>query len=300
MQDHLMPLVSIGLPTYNRVDTLRKSIVSALNQSYKNIEIIISDNASTDETERVCREYAATDPRITYIRQSNNIGPTPNFLAVLERSRGEYFMWLCDDDWIDDTYVEQCTSLLLGDPHTILVGGVPKNYSGSELRYVGTSTNILQDEGAERMLTYYNTISDNGIYYGVWRRAVISNIPLTNTIGNDWHQLAAAAYCGKIQTVDGVYIHRSLDGSTVSFAAIAEQMELPYLQRHFPYLSIALNASIDIFGRVPIFRALSITSRALLAFRVSFLIVNQYIVREKLGSVWRKIKKFYSVEKRVA
>jgi glycosyltransferase involved in cell wall biosynthesis len=292
MKNHLLPLVSIGLPTFNRVDTLRQAIESVLKQSYTNIELVISDNASTDETERVCREYAEIDSRVTYIRQSINLGPSPNFVAVLEQSHAEFFMWLCDDDWLDDTYIEQCVSVLSSDPKTCLVGGVAKYYRGSDYTYTGTVTNLLQDQKVERMLTYYKTISDNGIYYGIWRRANLLNIPLTNTMGNDWHQLAAAAYSGKIRTVEGIYIHRGLEGSTVSYTAIAEQMDLPNMEKNFPHLSIAVNAAIDICTRVPVFRELPVVSRTFLATRVFFLIVNRYIVRSLLGAVSVKVKKY--------
>lgn len=289
MQDK-MPLVSIGLPTYNRASSLRKAITSALGQSYKNIELIISDNASSDDTERICREYAVADSRVTYVRQPNNVGPTPNFLDVLKRSRGEYFMWLCDDDWLDEVYVEKCVELLNEDSGTVLVGGVPKNYRGEELHNVGRSTNIVHPGSAERMFAYYNTISDNGIYYGVWRSEVIRSIPLANTMGNDWHQLAAAAYCGKIRTVDEVYIHRSLDGSTVSYAAIAEQMGLPDFEMRFPYLSIAFNAAKDIYFRVPVFKRLHSLPRALLAARVFMFILFRYSVKSQLSVLYSKLK----------
>src|SRR4029078_4573899 len=106
--DHTQPLVSIGIPTYNRGSLLHRSIDSALNQDFENIEIVISDNASTDETPQVCLSYAAKDRRIKYIRQTTNLGPTTNFNEVLKHASGVFFMWLGDDDWIDTSYVRTC------------------------------------------------------------------------------------------------------------------------------------------------------------------------------------------------
>jgi glycosyltransferase involved in cell wall biosynthesis len=281
-------LVSIGLPTYNRAGTLRRSIASALAQSHRNIELVISDNASTDETEAICREFAAGDPRVRYIRQEKNLGPTPNFLAVLEASRGEYFMWLCDDDWLDPSYIEECVAELMRDSETILVGGIANYYEGNVFQHAGAVTNLLQDDGLSRMLDYYDTIVDNGIFYGLWRRAQVSGLPLDNTMGSDWLTLGAAAYFGKIRTITGARIHRDLGGSTVSFAAIVEQMELPAIQAHFPYITIAVNAVQDILFRVPLFRRLPLTRRLRIATRVFYLIVSKYVVR---GAIVRLVVK---------
>src|ERR1035437_9224723 len=108
------PLVTIGIPTYNRAEMLRRSIDSALSQDYLMIEVIVSDNASTDETQEVCKEFSKKDGRVKYIKQSSNIGAVANFADVLERASGEYFMWLGDDDWIDASYVSHCVSILRG------------------------------------------------------------------------------------------------------------------------------------------------------------------------------------------
>ena len=110
-------LVSVGVPTYNRAATfLRETIDSILKQTYKNLEIIISDNASTDDTEKVCREYAARDKRVKYLRQKNNIGPTANSNALHKGVRGDYFLQVCDDDILAPTFVEKCAGRLLTHP----------------------------------------------------------------------------------------------------------------------------------------------------------------------------------------
>lgn len=92
------PAVSIGFPVYNGAPFLPRALESLLNQDYSDFELIISDNASTDETEAICREYAARDSRIRYIRQVENLGSHENFNFVLQEAQGEYFMWAADDD----------------------------------------------------------------------------------------------------------------------------------------------------------------------------------------------------------
>lgn len=100
-------LVSIGIPTYNRANSyLRCSLRSAVSQTYKNIEIIVSDNCSSDNTEAVVKEF--DDPRIRYYKQKENIGPVNNRNFCLEQSQGRYFLLLFDDDVIDDDFISTC------------------------------------------------------------------------------------------------------------------------------------------------------------------------------------------------
>ncbi|WNC86000.1 glycosyltransferase family 2 protein [Thermosynechococcus sp. QKsg1] len=89
--------LSIGMPVYNGAKFIREALDSLLAQTFTDFELIISDNASTDETEAICREYAAKDKRIRYVRQAQNLGAAANFKYVLDEARGEYFMWAAAD-----------------------------------------------------------------------------------------------------------------------------------------------------------------------------------------------------------
>src|SRR6478752_5059861 len=92
------PKVSVGIPTRNSNGNIRGAIMSVIDQQYPNIEIVISDDDSTDNTEALCTELSKRYPVIRYIRQKENIGLFENFDYVLKESKGEYFMWLADDD----------------------------------------------------------------------------------------------------------------------------------------------------------------------------------------------------------
>lgn len=108
MNNFVPPLVTIAIPTYNRANLyLIQAIESALNQTYPNLEIIISDNCSTDDTEMVVRSFK--DTRIRYFKQKKkNIGGNNNFNFCLKQARGEYFLLLMDDDLIDSDFIETC------------------------------------------------------------------------------------------------------------------------------------------------------------------------------------------------
>jgi glycosyltransferase involved in cell wall biosynthesis len=112
--------VSIGLPVFNAEQYLEQCLESILSQTYSNLEIIISDNASTDTTEAICRRYRARDARVRYHRNSRNRGPTFNFRQVVALSAGEYFLWAAHDDMFAAEYVERCVAVLEQNPDVVL------------------------------------------------------------------------------------------------------------------------------------------------------------------------------------
>jgi len=109
---HLKPRVSIGLPVFNAEKYLSQSLDSILAQTYSDFELIISDNASTDRTEEICRAYAARDRRIRYYRNGTNLGAVPNFNRVFELSSAEYFKWSPNDDAIAPDFLSRCVQVL--------------------------------------------------------------------------------------------------------------------------------------------------------------------------------------------
>lgn len=116
------PRVSIGLPVWNGEKYIRSALDSVLQQDYADFELIISDNASTDATESICREYAAKDSRIRYYRNEKNIGATRNFNRVFELARGEFFKWITHDDEIADSFIRRCMETFQEAPSdTVLV-----------------------------------------------------------------------------------------------------------------------------------------------------------------------------------
>ena len=115
-----VPRLSIGLPVYNGENYLAESLDALLGQSYDDFELIISDNASTDGTADICRQYMRQDSRINYVRQPRNIGCAPNHNFVVEQSRGELFKWASHDDLYARDLLERCVEALDEYPHVVL------------------------------------------------------------------------------------------------------------------------------------------------------------------------------------
>jgi hypothetical protein len=102
-------MVSICIPTYNRAATLAKALASAQAQTFADVEIVVVDNHSTDNTEALVHDAARTDPRVRYVRQAENIGLARNFSACISEARRDLVKLLCDDDWLE----RDCVAMLV-------------------------------------------------------------------------------------------------------------------------------------------------------------------------------------------
>jgi glycosyltransferase involved in cell wall biosynthesis len=114
------PRVTLGMPVYNGDQFLASALESVLCQSFQDFELVISDNASTDRTAEICRDYEARDCRIRYSRNAKNIGLVGNHNRLVELARGEFFMWVAHDDALDKDYVAKCVQSLDSCPDAIL------------------------------------------------------------------------------------------------------------------------------------------------------------------------------------
>jgi len=212
--------VSIGIPTFNRAAGLERALESCRAQTHPRLEIVVSDNASTDGTADLCRRLSAADDRIRVVRQDRNVGLDANFRAVLERATGTYFMWLADDDWLDPEYVAVCVAALLDDPQAVIAGGeVEYALDGSSFRdslrpCVGASPR-------RRILAYLGTVSLNGSLCGVMRRADAYAAEWPDTLSGDWYFMAQIATRGRMLVEPSVLVHRSLSGGSSDMRALA-------------------------------------------------------------------------------
>lgn len=117
---HRLPRVSIGLVAYNEERFIRRTVESLLAQDFTDFELIISDNASSDRTEEICREFVSRDPRVSYHRNAENIGAAGNVNRVAGMASGEYFLPSCAHDLYDPTFLSKAVRILESDPGVVL------------------------------------------------------------------------------------------------------------------------------------------------------------------------------------
>lgn len=170
-------LVSIGVPVHNGARYLRGALDSLLAQEYRNFEVIISDNASSDGTAEICREYTARDPRVSYFRCSSKVEVFANFGLVLERARGAYFMWAAADDTWLPTFVGALAGELDSDPEAAVAMCATKRIreDGTVVDHVHL-TDVFQG-GGERHFALAMALASGKPYhlcfYGLFRTAFI-------------------------------------------------------------------------------------------------------------------------------
>ncbi len=113
------PTVTLGMPVYNGEAFIASAIESLLAQTYTDFELIISDNASTDNTQSICRDFSVRDARIRYHRQLENLGSVTNFNCLVALARGKYFKWAASDDICRPTYLHAVVEVLESEPRVL-------------------------------------------------------------------------------------------------------------------------------------------------------------------------------------
>jgi glycosyltransferase involved in cell wall biosynthesis len=214
-------LVSIGLPVRNGGQTLRSALDTILGQDHTNLEIIVSDNCSTDNTASIVLEYQQSDPRIIYHRQSKFLTVAENFRFVLDEARGEYFMWAAHDDRRSTDYVSKLLLAMKVDPEPILVFG--DFYSTDSIEEEGCLVPYSFDNTTLRPVQRMRKAVDPmcAHLYGLWRTHVLRSICFYPCIWA-WDQpiMPAAAYLGKFKHVSGPkFIYLTVAKSHVERAA---------------------------------------------------------------------------------
>lgn len=143
------PLVSVVIPVFNRFGLIGECVESALAQSYRNIEVIVSDNCSTDGTQEIVRHYTREDQRVSLLESPTNCGPVRNWLRGLQAAKGTYCKLLFSDDLLHPTAIEKQVQAM-GDGNveaafsSASVGSVP--WAGDIFYKIAASTRHLSGQ----------------------------------------------------------------------------------------------------------------------------------------------------------
>ena len=182
------PLVSIGIPTFNRPKGLRNTIENFIAQDYQNIEIIISDNFSDNpEVELLCREYTTKDKRIKYFRQNSNIGMYRNFEFVMHEAKGKYFAWASDDDEWNEEFISKCIKPLEVNEEIVLCAPYCRVFDqGEEIIKFKPDFDTVGLGKMQRMrkVAFYIKKS-HGALMGLYRAEIIKKISVKPYLDSD-------------------------------------------------------------------------------------------------------------------
>jgi glycosyltransferase involved in cell wall biosynthesis len=194
------PRVSIAVPAYNCERYIAQSVESLLGQTFADFELVISDNASTDNTEEICRKYVALDKRVRYVRRTENIGGPGNFRYVWSLCKGEYHKWSTADDYWAPTFLEQSVAILDAKPDVVLC--YPKTRiigaDGAPLSDYDDRLHLVDPSARVRFNDLLRLIGLCNAHLGLIRRSAMAKTRLIGAEQNsDTHFLAELTLLGK-------------------------------------------------------------------------------------------------------
>jgi glycosyltransferase involved in cell wall biosynthesis len=200
------PLVTVGIPTYNRPEGLERTLACITKQTYPNLEIIISDNCSSrPEVLEVIKRYAGLDARITWYIQEKNLSIVPNFQFLLDKATGDYFMWAADDDNWDLNFIEVCVKGMETNREVVLCMTDLKLVGGDGVTRDGKlNRSFMQRNVFSRCFYFVKSTAENKYFFcGLYRSSLIKNIPFHNSWGGDHLFLFETLTKGKFFYIPG-------------------------------------------------------------------------------------------------
>lgn len=210
------PLVSIGMPLRNADEFLEEALEELVGQTYANLEIILSNNNSTDRTREICQAFAARDKRIRYFEQDRTLSGPDNFQFVWTKATGLYFMWAAHDDRHDLDYVETLVDALDAHPEAALVFSDAADFADHRTRELLPLNYPFETDRTTPFFDKIKVPIRSTHFYGLYRRAVLDRWYWHDT-DFSWDQmvLAFVATQGDIKRVPGTMFYYYRPGKSV-------------------------------------------------------------------------------------
>jgi len=219
--------VSVGLPVYNGEGRIERALDSVLNQDFRDFELVISDNASTDRTRSICETYVERDRRVRYFRNDTNIGVNPNHDRVFELARGKYFAWFADDVEYLSGMLRQCVQVIEEAPASVVLV-----YPRCEMVRDGQTVAVDERRSIEsrdprpyrRLESVVRHVLMVNQLYGLMKRDALGKTQLNGIYPSSDHVLLAElAMLGEIWEIPATLMRRRIDSDRGTLAVYEDQ-----------------------------------------------------------------------------
>lgn len=223
--------VTVALPVRNGADRLATAVSSVLAQDHPRIELVISDNASTDGTEDVCRELAKADPRIVYHRHPRNVGLLNNFMHAMRLASGTFLHWMGDDDWLAPHCISRSLDVFAADDRLVLVTAQTAHIGPDGVTRTAPyhGTGLGSDDPVQRVEEMLRLLNENQLLldplYGLVRRSAVLDIPRRNMLREDEVFAVKLALTGPWGHVPEVLAHRHTNHARLP--DLARRLDVP-------------------------------------------------------------------------
>lgn len=224
------PLVTVGMPVFDGEQFLAQAIESILGQRYRHFELVISDNASTDKTEAICRKYLALDSRISYHRQPRNLGVVHNSNEVFRSAQGKYFRWASYDDYTTLDHLEKCVDALESCPKAVASFSHTVWIEGDEQSERSENLHVTSDDPVARFANCLAEMSKCNLPYGLIRTKTLRATRLFGDyIGSDIDlMLELSLYGTFVEIPEPLFFRRLHDEAASQLGDVA------LMQHYFP------------------------------------------------------------------
>jgi glycosyltransferase involved in cell wall biosynthesis len=289
------PLISIGMPAYNSAAHIGVALESLLGQTFGDFELIVSDNASADETREAVEDYRRKDSRIRYERQPVNVGANRNYSLVAQRARGKLFKWTSSSDWCAPVFLERCLQLLRAHPDTVLAAPRTRLFERTpdNSRPYDGDIEVLDDTPSARFRTVMSTMALNNAFNGLIRMHALRRTRLVRAYrGSDVILMGHLALLGKFRLIDEGLYYRRMERSS----STALQDESDVWKHHYPQPTVHMlmqgtKRHLDAFRIVvstPMPHAERLRALAIAARMCRW---NRRFLTEDLSQAWRYVSR---------
>jgi glycosyltransferase involved in cell wall biosynthesis len=232
--NEVTPKISIGLPIFNGEKFVHKQLERILDQTFTNFELIISDNASTDLTNKICKEFESKDNRVRYYKQNETTNSLSNYNFVLEKAEGEYFLWVAVDDILLPDFLEKNLEILIKNQNIVCSASQVEYFGESRKYWNNKAENNITGFFIKRIVNRFQNLKNysttgtftskfryylklrghHHIFYGIYRtdqlKKIVSKVILGNTItvGIDLATILSALEFGDFYVIDEILMYR--------------------------------------------------------------------------------------------